>query len=85
MRRLAARAVYAPALSAATIMAESRAVMHPADDPALEEAAEVFTAAVADMVAAGVTKLSQDDRTQKIELTNSRSATGREFAGFLLF
>src|ERR1700721_1960529 len=69
MRPPAVRAVYAQALSAATIMAESRAVMRHADDPA-SEAAEAFTAVVADMAAAGVTKLSQDDRTRKIELTN---------------
>jgi hypothetical protein len=42
--------------------------MLPADDPA-SVAAVAFMAA-ADTAAAGVTKLSQDDRTRKIELTN---------------
>src|ERR1700733_4665852 len=68
-RRLAGRAAYVRAPSAATITAGSRAAMLPAGGPA-SVAAVAFMAAVADTAAAGVTKLSQDDRTRKIELTN---------------
>jgi hypothetical protein len=65
MRPHAARAEYARARSAATIMAASRAAMRLADEPVLEPlaVAEGFMAAVADTEAA-VANVNRDDRVK---------------------